>query len=109
MDPRDRRHLDLARTSARMALDYRQSVLDWRNDQKTIDAIAKRVEEASEHLRRVSPAQQSAMPEIPWKVAKGIRDVLAHDYLRLDLDVLEATLDDDVPALVAAIDHAIGP
>ncbi len=49
------------------------------------------------------------MPEIPWKVAKGIRDVLAHDYLRLDLDVLEATLDDDVPALVAAIDHAIGP
>jgi uncharacterized protein with HEPN domain len=109
MDPRDRWHLDLARTSARMALEYRRSVLDWRSDQKTIDAIAKRVEESSEHLRRVSPGQQAAMPEIPWKAAKGIRDILAHDYLRLDLDVLEATLDDDVPALIAAIDLAIGP
>jgi uncharacterized protein with HEPN domain len=108
MDPRDRRHLEFARTSARVALEYRRSVLDWRGDQKTIDAIAKRVEESSEHLRRVSPAQQAAMPDIPWKAAKGIRDILAHDYLRLDLDVLESTLDDDLPDLIAAIDLAIG-
>lgn len=49
------------------------------------------------------------MPDIPWKVAKGIRDVLAHDYLWLDIDVLETTVDDDLPALIAAIDQAIDP
>jgi uncharacterized protein with HEPN domain len=92
-----------------MALAYKRSVPDWRSDQKTIDAIAKRVEESSEHLKRVSPAQQAAMPDIPWKVAKGIREVLAHDYLRLDLDVLEITVDDDLPALITAIDGALGP
>lgn len=109
MDPRDRRHLDLARTSAKLALDYKGSVPDWKRDQKTIDAIAKRVEESGEHLKRVTPSQQAAMPDIPWKAAKGIREVLAHDYQRVDLDVLETTLEDDLPALIIAIDQAVGP
>lgn len=71
MEPPDRRHPDLARAGARMALENRGSAPDWRTDHKTIDAIAKRVEDSSEHLRRVSPLQQPAMPDIPWEADAG--------------------------------------
>jgi uncharacterized protein with HEPN domain len=109
MDPRDQRALEQARDSARIAIGHLESGgPDWRADQKTIDAVAKRVEDSSEKLRRVSPAQQAAMPGVPWKAAKGIREILAHDYGTLDLDILEQTVRRDLPELIAAIDAEIG-
>lgn len=110
MDPRDLRALEQARASARIAIDHLESGgPDWRNDQKTIDAVAKRVEEVSERLKRVSPVQQAVMPAVNWRAAKGIRDILAHEYAVLDLDILEETVRHDLPNLIAAIDAEIGP
>lgn len=50
---------------------------NWPDDIKTIDAAAKRVEEVTEHLKRVTPEQQAAMPGISWKQAKGMRELMA--------------------------------
>lgn len=79
----------------------------WRDDLKTIDAAAKRVEEVAENLRRVTPEQQAALPGIPWKQAKGMREVMAHDYDKLDLDILDDVISSDLPRLIAAIDAAL--
>src|SRR3972149_6887207 len=81
MDPRDLRALEQARESARIAIDHLESGgPDWRNDQKTIDAVAKRVEEVSERLKRVSPVQQAAMPAVNWRAAAGASvPVLRHE------------------------------
>jgi len=108
MNERDRRHLDAARVSAELA---RQHVTAggraWRRNQMVVDAAWKRVEEVGEQLRRVSPEQQAAMPGIPWREAKGIRDRVAHDYGTLDLEVLGEVIKHDLPALIAEIDKAL--
>jgi uncharacterized protein with HEPN domain len=80
----------------------------WRDDLKTVDAAAKRVEEVSENLKRVSPEQQAAMPAIPWKAAKGMGEVLAHDYGMLDLDLLAEIVDVELPRLIREIEAGLG-
>ncbi|MEX2546450.1 MAG: HepT-like ribonuclease domain-containing protein [Chloroflexota bacterium] len=109
MDPRDHDRLERALKSARIAIGHVASGgADWRDDQKTIDAAAKRVEEVAEQLKRVSPRQQAAMPGIAWKEAKGMREVLAHDYDEVDIEVLADVVDNDLPALIRAIEGALG-
>ncbi len=108
MNERDRRALEAARASARIALEHVQAGgPDWGANQMVVDAAAKRVEEVGEHLKRVTPEQQAAMPGIAWKQAKGMRERIAHDYARVDIDVLEGVINTDLPTLIRQIDAAI--
>lgn len=108
MNDRDREWLQRAAASARIAIDHvRTGGQTWRDDLKTIDAAAKRVEEVAEYLKRVTPEQQTAMPAIPWKQAKGMREVMAHDYDKLDLDLLHDVISSDLPHLIAVIEAAL--
>ena len=54
----------------------------------------------------------AAVPEIPWKHIRGLRNRIAHGYFELNPDVLWSALVDDVPvlaeALVAKLDPQIG-
>jgi uncharacterized protein with HEPN domain len=48
----------------------------------------------------------SAHPEIPFRAAKGMRNISSHDYDRVDADVVWVALESDVPrfaAMVAAL------
>ncbi len=108
MNDRDRDRLERAATSARIAIDHvRTGGPDWRDDIKTVDAAAKRVEEVTENLKRVTPERQAAMPGIPWKHAKGMREMMAHDYDHLDLDILEEVIRSDLPRLISEIEAAL--
>jgi uncharacterized protein with HEPN domain len=108
MEERDRDTLRRALASARIAIEHvRSGGEDWRNDQKTVDAASKRVEEVAEQLKRVSPTQQAAMPGISWKEAKGMREVLAHDYGQVDVEILADVVDNDLPGLIAEIEAAL--
>jgi uncharacterized protein with HEPN domain len=108
MNDRDREWLARAATSARIAIDHvRTGGADWRDDIKTIDAAAKRVEETTENLKRVTPQQQAAMPGIAWRQVKGMREMMAHDYDKLDLDILDDVIGNELPKLIAAIEAAL--
>jgi uncharacterized protein with HEPN domain len=109
MDDRDRQAMERAAHSARIAIDHvRSGGPTWRSDQKTVDAAAKRVEEVSEQLKRVSLRTQAALPGIPWREAKGMREVLAHDYGRIDVEILADVVETDLPALIVTIEAALG-
>lgn len=108
MDDRDRATLKAARDSARIAIDHvRTGGTNWRQDPKTIDAAAKRVEDVGELLRRVTPEQQAALRGIPWRQVKGMRDRIVHDYTGIDLDILEDVIENNLPSLIAEIDSAL--
>jgi len=108
MDERDRRTMERAVESARIAIEHVSSGgPEWRSDLKTVDAAAKRVEEVSEQLRRVSLQTQAAMPSIRWRDAKGMRDVLAHDYGHVDVEILADVVETDLPGLIIAIEAAL--
>jgi uncharacterized protein with HEPN domain len=105
MDERDRRHLVAARTSAVIARSYvLRAGTRWYEDQMTIDATAKRVEEVGEQLRQVSISLQASAPDIPWVLARAMRNRIVHEYGHIDLEILEGVVMEDLPAIIAAID-----
>ena len=108
MDERDRRHLEAARTSAQLARSYVADAGErWREDQKTVDAAAKRVEEVGEQLGRVAPGQQALIADIPWVQARAMRDRIVHDDGHVDIEVLEGVVADDLPIIIAEIDRLL--
>jgi uncharacterized protein with HEPN domain len=50
------------------------------------DAVILNVEVIGEAAKRVSPEARDQMASLDWKAICGIRDVLIHDYIGVDLD-----------------------
>lgn len=71
----------------------------WQHDEKTVDAVIRNIEvigEASSHL----PIEiQEQYKDVPWGMMKGIRNILAHEYFGVDLEIIWKTVKDDLPIL----------
>ena len=50
------------------------------------DAVIRNIEVIGEAAKRVSEASRQQMPSVDWKRICGMRDVLIHDYMGVDLD-----------------------
>lgn len=104
MDERDRALLERALESAHVALRHRDRFgPDWQGDVAAIDAIAKRLEDVGELVRRLSPGFTSGHPEVPWDAIAALRHRLVHGYAHLDLAKLAAALEQDVPELIGRL------
>lgn len=80
---------------------------NWSADDMAVDAIAKRVEEIGEVAKRLSPDALATMPGVDWRGVKGIRDVMAHDYLDVEIEVINDVVADYLPGLRAAVSRAL--
>lgn len=43
-------------------------------------------------------------PEVDWKGAKGLRDILSHDYFNINAEAVFAICRDDIPLLAATVE-----
>ncbi len=71
-------------------------------DRKTQDAVIRTFEvigEASNNICKRYPDFTSAHPEVPFGVAIGMRNALAHGYFSVDLEILWKTIHNDLPEL----------
>jgi len=57
------------------------------------------IEQIGENIKRLSNELVILYPEIPWDDFAGMRDVVAHGYHRIDLEVVWSTMIEDIPAL----------
>lgn len=80
---------------------------DWAADPMAVDAIAKRIEEIGETAKRVTPGTLETMPAVNWRGVKGIREVLAHDYDEIEVDLLADIVRENLPGLRDAISSAL--
>ena len=49
--------------------------------------------------RNISPEVKDRYPEISWKRIAGMRDILVHDYLELDLEITWKVAQVEIPEL----------
>jgi uncharacterized protein with HEPN domain len=75
----------------------------WAVDDMAVDAIARRLEEIGELAKRLSPVALQGMPGVDWRGAKGMREILAHDYLHAQVAIIESVVDEELGVLEAQI------
>lgn len=65
------------------------------------DAVVRNLEIIGEAAKHLPPEATAAMPEIEWGKA-AFRDVIAHHYFGLDINVVWDVIENNIPALAAA-------
>ena len=68
-------------------------------DEKTLYAIQYSFLKIGEALRHVPDDVRARHPDIPWQAMIGMRNRVAHDYLRLDVGIMESTVAEEFPRL----------
>ncbi len=71
-------------------------------DGLVFDAVRVRLIEIGEAVRAVDPAVLASEPDVPWQDVAGMRNHLAHRYFDTDHAIVAATVEHDLPPLVAA-------
>jgi len=73
------------------------------NEEKQ-SAILYQVLIIGEATKRLSQEFRSQHPGIPWKDIAGMRDILAHQYDRVNLNTLWDAVQTDIPELLAMLE-----
>ncbi|MDO5847883.1 MAG: DUF86 domain-containing protein [Methanocorpusculum sp.] len=63
------------------------------------DAVIRNIEVIGEAAGNLSEEFAAAHPEIPILILRGMRNFLAHQYFRADIDVIWQTCREDIPGL----------
>jgi uncharacterized protein with HEPN domain len=72
------------------------------DDGLVFDAVRVRLIEIGEAVKDIDPDVLATEPDIPWPDIAGMRDHLAHRYFDTAHSIVQATVEEDVPPLVAA-------
>lgn len=77
------------------------------NDPKTQDAVIRNLEVIGQAVKDLGTDRLSAeQPAIPWAQIAGTRNVLAHQYLGVDLNLVWNIVEQNLPDLKSAIHEA---
>ncbi len=71
------------------------------------DAVIRNFEIIGEATKRLSTEFRTTYPDIPWQQMAGFRDVLIHDYLKVNLDRVWATIEYNLPQLKVTIEKIL--
>lgn len=68
-------------------------------DKKTINAVIRSLEVIGEATKHIPSSIRKKHPEIPWTRMAGMRDVLIHDYMGVDLKTIWNVIRERLPEL----------
>lgn len=74
------------------------------NEEK-YEAVNRKLEIIGEAARHLSPECRTLFPDIPWHLISAMRNILIHDYADVDLEIVWATTQADIPKLVTALEN----
>ena len=72
-------------------------------DIKTQRAILYTLQTMSEASKGLSETTKAAEGDIPWAKVRNFRNVLVHEYFRVDLNTVWEVIENDLPPLIEAL------
>ena len=73
------------------------------------DGVIRNLEVIGEATKNLSSELRDANPTIPWRQIAGMRDVLIHDYLKVNLARVWRTVAMALPPLRAVVSELLAP
>jgi len=73
------------------------------------DALLYNLVIIGEAVKRLDPETTVRHDEIPWKSVAGLRDLLTHEYFRIEMAEIEKIIDRDLGPLEAAVKDLLRP
>lgn len=67
------------------------------------DAVLRNLQTLSESTQHLSAEVTVQHPNIPWKQIAGFRNVIVHNYLGIDLNLIWTVIQRDLPPLKQAV------
>ncbi len=76
----------------------------FRDDRMRQDATLRKLEVIGQAVKNLSEDTKSRQPEIPWKQIAGMRDKVIHDYFGVNLEIVWAVVQKELPKLRVAVE-----
>ena len=78
-------------------------------DKKTINAVIRSLEILGEATKNIPKSVRNQYPDIPWSQMAGMRDVLIHNYMGVDLMTVWKVITERLPDLKSKIEKISNP
>lgn len=75
------------------------SIAKFKKSTLVADAVVRNLEIIGEAIKHIPAQIREKHPEIEWKKIAGLRDILAHEYFGIDLDVVWDIIKNKLPNL----------
>jgi len=83
------------------------SFVEFQNDRKTIKAVLYNLAIIGEAAGSLLPEIEILYPEIPWVDIRGIRNIVVHEYFRVNLEIIWKTIQTDLPPLIQQLQEVM--
>ena len=84
---------------------------EFLDDTMRQDALIRALQVLAESTKRLSEEFKNSRPEVDWRAIAGLRNILVHEYLQVDLDEVWTIATRDLSQLRDAVENelASGP
>lgn len=72
------------------------------------DAVLRNFEIIGEAAKRLSSETKDRCPDIPWRDVAGLRDILIHNYMGVNLNRIWGVVERDLPPLRQSVEDLLG-
>ena len=73
------------------------------SDNRTIDAVVRNLEVIGEAVKHIPMEVRNSRPEIEWKKIGALRDILAHEYFGIDLEIIWDVVKNKLPGFAEQV------
>ena len=92
----------------RLILEYTaDGKIAFMGDRKTQDAVTRKFEVIGEATKRLSDEMRGRAPDIPWSRMARFRDILIHQYDRVDATETWRVIEDHVEGLLRQVEELL--
>ena len=80
------------------------SLNDFAKERMRYSAVIREFEIIGEAVGKLPAALKAEYADIPWQDIKDFRNLLAHEYFGVDLEIVWNTIQGDLPLLLCAVE-----